>query len=327
MKRISVYVPQQAVIEAITPAYRLFKSANDFLLAMGKKPLFEVEYVGLQKNIRANDGEYLVKTNRLLEEVKRTDLVILPALYGDMGEAVKANERAIPWIRAMHRKGAEVASLCVGAFLLGATGLVDRKKCSTHWAYADAFRKQYPEVEVVASSVITQEGRVYSSGGANLLWNLLLYLLEKLADRRIAVLAAKYFAIDIDQDSQGAFTIFSGQKDHHDREVLRAQELIEKSCADRITIGRLADQVNVSRRSLERRFKNVTNHTVIEYLQRVRIEAAKRDFETSHKNVAEVMYEVGYADTKAFRDIFKRITGLTPLEYRNKYGRRYDYLN
>lgn len=319
MKKISVYVPQNAVIEAITPAYRLFNTANHFLQSMGKKPMFDVEYVGLQKNVSTNDGEYLVKTNRLLQEVKKTDLVVIPALYGNMQDAVKANSKAIEWLQQMHSRGAEIASLCVGAFLLGATGLVNGKKCSTHWAYYDEFIKTFPEVEITEGTVITDEGKIYSSGGANSLWNLLLYLLEKYANRDTAILAAKYFAIDIDRNNQGAFTIFNGQKDHKDKDVLKLQQYIEKRFANKLTIDELSKHAAMSRRSLERRFKEATHNTVIEYIQRVRMEAAKRNFEATRKNVNEVMYDVGYSDTKAFRDIFKRITGLTPVEYRNKY--------
>jgi len=321
MKRISIYVPQSAVIESISPPYRLFKMANELLAASGQKPLFEVEYIGQRKVIEANDGEYMVKMNRLLSEVRHTDLVIIPALYGNMREAVQINYMAVPWLQELHQSGTEIASLCLGAFLLGATGLVNQKQCSTHWAYCREFKELYPEVEVVEGSIITDEGNIYSSGGANSIWNLLLYLLEKYTDRNIAIMAAKYFAIDIDRNSQGAFMIFSGQKDHQDSEILKTQEFIEQNYADRHTIEDLASQINVSRRSFERRFKQATNNTVIEYIQRVRIESAKRSFEASRKNVSEVMYEVGYTDTKAFRDVFKRVTGLTPVEYRNKYSR------
>ena len=179
----------------------------------------------------------------------------------------------------------------------------------------------YPNVEVQDGGIITDEGGVYSSGGANSLWNLLLYLLEKYTSRDVAILAAKYFAIDIDRDNQGLFTIFTGQKDHNDHEILKAQLFIEENFAEKITTDDLASDVSVNRRSFERRFKEATNNTVIEYLQRVRIEAAKRSFEASRKNVSEVMYDVGYTDTKTFRDLFRRITGMTPIDYRNKYSR------
>lgn len=321
MKQVSVYVPEHAVIEAITPAYRTFTTANEFLKQSGKKPFFKVEYVGLKKTIYANDGEYAIKIDRLLKDIPKTDLIILPALYGDIDKAIAANSKAITWIKQMYAKGSEVASLCIGAFLLAETGLVNKKKCSTHWAYYDLFRSKYPEVEIADGSVITDEGRIYSSGGANSLWNLLLYLLEKYTDRNTAILVAKYFAIDIDRNSQAAFTIFTGQKDHHDKEILQAQNFIEKNYTEKISVDDLADHTAISRRSFERRFKTATNNTPIEYLQRVRIEAAKRSFEASRKNVSEIMYDVGYTDSKAFRDVFKKVTGLTPIEYRNKYAR------
>jgi transcriptional regulator GlxA family with amidase domain len=321
MKKISVLVPENAVIEAITPAYRLFRAANDFLLAQGKRPLFDVEYAAVKNSVTANDGEYAIRINRQLKDVKKTDLVVIPAIYGDVDAAIEANKNAIAWVQQVYAKGSEVASLCIGAFLLAETGLINGRKCSTHWAYYDLFRQKFPEVEIVDGSVITDEGRLYSSGGANSLWNLLLYLLEKYTDRDTAILASKYFALDIDRNSQAAFTIFTGQKDHHDEEILKAQHFIEKNYAEKVMVDELADKVAVSRRSFERRFKLATNNTPVEYMQRVRIEAAKRSFEASRKNVTEVMYDVGYTDTKAFRDVFKKITGLTPIEYRNKYSK------
>jgi transcriptional regulator GlxA family with amidase domain len=321
MKDISVFVPESAVMEAVSPAYRLFKTANDFLRASGQQPLFQVNFVGRNKIMAAQEGEYSIRMDRLMSETQRTNLIIIPALYGDMTRTVEANRDAIPWLVSMHNRGAEVASLCTGAFLLAATGLLDGKKCSTHWAYYKEFQDKYENVEIQDGGIITDEGGVYSSGGANSLWNLLLYLLEKYTSRDIAILAAKYFAIDIDRDNQGLFTIFTGQKDHHDREILKAQLFIEENFAEKITIDELASDVSVNRRSFERRFKEATSNTVIEYLQRVRIEAAKRSFEASRKNVSEVMYDVGYTDTKTFRDVFRRITGMTPIDYRNKYSR------
>lgn len=321
MKKISVYVPQSAVIEAISPPYRLFTSANDFLQASGKEAHFDVEFVGLSQDIRVQDGEYTVRIDRLLQEVDHTDLIVIPALYGDMTNAVQLNEKAIPWIQKHCRQGSEVASLCVGAFLLASTGLLAGKKCSTHWAYYNEFKEKFVDVEVVDGSIITDEGGVYSSGGANSLWNLLLYLLEKYTSRDIAILAAKYFAIDIDRDNQAAFTIFNGQKNHHDHEIQEAQTYIEGNFTEKITIDDLASKTAMNRRTFERRFKNATNNTIVEYIQRVRIEAAKRNFEATRKNVNEVMYDVGYTDTKSFRGVFKKITGLTPIEYRNKYSK------
>ncbi len=256
-----------------------------------------------------------------MKDVKKTDLVVIPALFGDMKTAIAKNQKLLPWINDPYDKGTEIASLCEGAFLLASTGLLNGKKCSTHWSFQNEFREMFPHVEVIDGSIITEEHRIYSSGGANSYWNLLLHLVEKFTDRPTAILASKYFAIDIDKKSQSAFAMFQGQKNHNDEIIKLTQEFIENHIHEKITIDVLADLVSLGRRSFERRFKVATNNSVLEYINRVKIETAKRSFETNRKNINEVMYDVGYTDTKAFRTIFKKITGLTPIEYRNKYNK------
>lgn len=314
-------MPESSVMQAIADPQYLFTVVNHFLISAGKEPLFDVELVGAKKEIKLNNGMYSIHTDRQLKDVAHTDLVIIPALFGDMPTAISKNKNLVPWIIEQHDKDAEVASLCLGAFLLASTGLLDGKKCSTHWGFTNEFREMYPEVTVVDGSIVTEEGRIYSSGGANSYWNLLLLLVEKYTDRETAVLASKYFAIDIDRSSQAAFAMFKGQKDHKDTEIKKAQEYIENNIHEKLSIDELSNIVAMGRRSFERRFKQATNNSVWEYIQRVKIEAAKRQFETSRKNINEVMYDVGYTDTKAFRDLFKKITGLTPIVYRNKYNK------
>ena len=322
MKNVTILVPETAVIEAVADPHYMFKAVNQFLRSTGKAPLFNVQLVGLTREIKLDNSLFSVHTDALLKDVKKTDLIFIPALSGDMETALKLNKNFIPWIIDQYSKGAEVASLCIGAFLLASTGLLKGKKCSTHWLSANEFRTMFPDVELVDGSIITEEQGIYSSGGANSYWSLLLYLVEKYTDRDTAILASKFFAVDINRDSQAAFMMFEGQKNHADKEILKAQEFIEINYHDKITVDVLADKFAVGRRSFERRFKKATNNTVVEYMQRVKIEAAKRSFETSRKNISEVMFDVGYTDTKAFRTIFKKITGLTPIEYRNKYNKQ-----
>jgi transcriptional regulator GlxA family with amidase domain len=319
--QISVFVPQHGVIEAITPAFRTFHTANEFLTAFGKKPIFKVEYVGLNEYVPANNGEYTVKTDRLLKDVSHTDLLIIPPTFGNTDAGIRANAEAIPYFKKLHENGASLASLCIGAFLLAETGLLNGKKCSTHWAHITEFKEKYPLIEVEDGAVITEHDNIYSSGGASSLWNLILYLVEKFSDRETAVMISKYFALDIGRDSQSQFAIFKGQKNHGDAGIQKVQAYIEENYEDKISIEDLVNLINVGRRTFERRFKDATTNTPIEYIQRVRIEAAKKFFEASRKNVTEVMYDVGYTDTKAFRDIFRKITGLTPIEYRNKFAK------
>jgi transcriptional regulator GlxA family with amidase domain len=322
MKNVSILVPESSVMQAIADPQYLFSAANQFLAASGKPALFKVELVGEKKEVKLNGGMFSVHTDRQLADTKKTDLVLIPALFGDMQTALSKNNMLIPWINEQYKKGAEVASLCVGAFLLASTGLLNGKKCSTHWGFQNEFREMFPDVEVLDGSIVTEENRIYSSGGAQSYWSLLLHLLEKYTDRETAILASKYFAVDIDRDSQSAFAMFKGQKNHADTAIKNAQLHIEKNIPEKISVDELADLACVGRRSFERRFKQATSNTVLEYIHRVKIEAAKRSFESSRKNINEVMFDVGYTDTKAFRMMFKKITGLTPIEYRNKYNKK-----
>jgi transcriptional regulator GlxA family with amidase domain len=322
MKHVSILVPQSSVIEAIADPRYMFAAVNQFLEAAGKPAMFNVQLVAVRPETRLENSVFSVHADVLLKDVKKTDLIFIPALSGNIKNALELNKELIPWIKDQYNGGAEVASLCIGAFLLASTGLLKGKQCSTHWLFANEFRNMFPDVELVDGSIITEEQGLYSSGGANSYWNLLLYLVEKYTNRDIAILASKFFAIEIDRDSQSAFMMFQGQKEHEDDEIKKAQEFIEENFQEKITVDELAGKFAIGRRSFERRFKKATNNSILEYMQRVKIEAAKRSFESSRKNINEVMFDVGYTDTKAFRTVFKKITGLTPIEYRNKYNKQ-----
>lgn len=321
MKHVSILVPESAVLAAIDDPRHVFSMVNGFFEAEGKPPVFNIKLVGLKKEVKLHNSSFSVHTDMLLDEVKKTDLIFIPAFDGKMETVLETNKDFIPWIVRQHEKGAEVVSLCVGAFLLAKTGLLDGKKCSTHWRAADEFRKMFPEIELVTDKIITEEQGIYTSGGATSYWNLLLYLVEKHTSRETAILTSKVFAIDIKRDSQSQFIMFKGQSEHADEDVKKAQKFIENNFQEKFTVDELSAKCALSRRSLERRFKKATSNTVSEYIRRVKIEAAKKSFETSRKNITEVMFDVGYSDTKAFRGTFKKITGMTPIDYRNRYNK------
>ncbi len=321
MKHVSILVPERAVLASIDDPRHMFTAVNEFLVSAGKSPLFTVQLVGLSSEIQLHNNSFTVHADSLIKDVKKTDLIFIPALSGDLENALIINQKFIPWIVNQYQQGAEVVSLCVGAFLLASTGLLSGKKCSTHWRFANKFRTMFPDVELVDDKIITAENGLYSSGGANSYWNLLLYLVEKYTDHEMAVLAAKVFAIEIDRKSQSPFMIFNGQNGHNDELIKKVQAFIEENYQDKLTVDQLSERFAISRRSFERRFKKSTNNTIAEYIQRVKIESAKKSFENSRKNISEVMYDVGYNDTKAFRVLFKKITGISPVNYKNKYSK------
>ena len=322
MKHICVALPEGAAsVGCIEGAVKLFSIANTFLGQQGSDPLFDVKLVAADKNPRLYDGIFSLVADHTAGADFPCDLLIIPAVNGDMNEVVRANSWLVDLARRKHFSGTEVASLCVGAFLLAATGLMSGKKCSTHWIAEKEFRLMFPDVIMVSQKIITDEKGLYSSGGANSFWNLLLYIMEKYTSRDMAILLAKYFEIDIGRENQSPFIMFLAQKQHQDDAIKQAQDFIESNFRSRLNVDELADRFALGRRSLERRFKKATTYTIAEYIQRVKVEAAKKSFETVSRNVNETMYEVGYTDTKAFRNLFRKHTGLSPQEYRNRYRR------
>jgi len=322
MKHISILIPEGEIsLSNIEATHKMFSKINEALDKMKKPPLFKIQLVGQNKETTISNGLFTIKPDMILSELTKTDLIIIPAVHGDVSKVLAANSDFLPWIIKQYKTGAEVVSLCIGAFILAATGLLKGRSCTTHWLAADEFRKLYPDVNLMPYKIITDEHGIYTSGGAYSSLNLILYLVEKFAGREMAIASSKMFEIDIERNSQSIFMMFHGQKDHDDETIKRAQQFIEQNYQGKITVDNLANMLALSRRHLERRFKKATSNTVVEYMQRVRVEAAKISLETIRENVNEVMYNVGYTDTKAFRIIFKKITGLSPIEYRNKYNK------
>jgi len=328
MKHVSILIPRgHTSLVNIEGTYQIFCNVNDILLELGKPIFFDVHLVGLTKKTKQTTGLFTINPDLLIDDVNKTDLIIIPAIHGDVLKVIENNKEFIPWIVSNYNNGSEIASFCIGSFFLAATGLLKGKKATTHWRFAEKFRKMYPEVNLLDDKIITEEKRIYTSGGAYSYLNLLLYLIEKYTGREVAVLIAKTFMIDINRNSQSPFIMFKGQKDHNDDLIIRTQEFIETNFRDKITVEELASMFALSKRNLERRFKKATSNTVAEYIQRVKVEAAKMNLEFTRKNINEIMYEVGYLDSKAFRNLFKKITGITPIEYRNKYYKNMVLLN
>lgn len=320
MKHISIIVPEgDCSITNIEGCHQIFSEVNTFLARRGQQPVFNIQLVGLNKDARIKKGLFSIHPDAVIADIAHTDLIIVPAIQGKMKDALALNQPFVPWLVQQYKQGAALASLCIGSFLIASTGLLNGKNCATHWISANDFRTKFPEVNLVTDQIITDENGIYTSGGAYSSLNLILYLVEKFAGREMAVLCSKVFQIEIDRNSQSAFMIFNAQKDHDDEPVKKAQEYIEQNYQEKISVDQLASMFAIGRRNFERRFKKATANTVVEYMQRVKIEAAKMSLESSRENVNEVIYNIGYSDPKAFRTTFKKITGLSPMQYRSKY--------
>lgn len=322
MKHLTILVPDgENNLSSIVGAYKIFSRANAYWKEDKRKDLFTIQLAGISKKVHFYDGLFTVNPHTYISAIKKTDLVIIPSLNHNYQKTVKANEALITWLEQQYKNGAAIASICTGAFLLAAAGLLDGKRCSTHWSAADNFRKMFPRVKLETDQLITDENGIYTNGGAYSFLNLIIYLVEKYYDRQTAIFCSKVFQIEIDRNTQSTFAIFTGQKSHGDEMVQQAQLYIEQNLGEKIAVEHLSAQFAVGRRNFDRRFIKATGNTPLEYTQRVKIESAKKALESSRRTVNEVMYEVGYSDVKAFREVFRKITGISPLEYRSRYNK------
>ena len=251
------------------------------------------------------------------------DLVIIPAMRFDKIELVINREkRLVKWLQDQYMQGAELASICVGAFLLASTGLLTGKRATTNWLFADLFRKKFPYVELEDDKVIVDQGRLYSCGGAFSFTSFMIYLIEKFCGHEEAITASKILMINVHEQPQSAFSIFKFQHEHADDVIEKSQLFMEKNYRQPLTLEDLAGRSNMSVRNFIRRFEQATTNTPFEYLQRVRIEAAKKFLETRKDGVEQVASRCGYEDVDYFRKIFKRYVSMTPKAYQEKYGRK-----
>ena len=320
MKNVTIVIPNGEMnLSTITGSLDILTSANAHWRRMGHESLMEVRIAGFMTQVELSAGYFSVHPVDI-KKIRKTDLLIIPAVAYHENLA-KENLTLIRWIRQQYKNGAEIATMCSGAFLLASTGLLEGRTCSTHWAWAADFKRMFPDIDLRADKLITSENGIYTNGGAYSFLNLMLLLVEKYFDRQTAIYCSKMFQIDTDRTSQAPFFIFQSQKNHGDELVCKAQTYIEKNLTEKISIGKLAVKLAVSRRNFDRRFIKATGNTPVEYLQRVKVEAAKNALEKGRKSIYEIMYEVGYSDDQAFRDVFRKITGLSPLDYRARYNK------
>ncbi|MHA4844328.1 GlxA family transcriptional regulator [Flavitalea antarctica] len=318
MTKLAILLARNHRLLSMAAMLDMFETVNLYGKEQSGVPFFEislfhtsdtdpVKYPGYQNNHIQNSG--------------KQDLIFLPAFGNvDPRAAVTDNREAIEWLQKQYKEGAAVASFCTGAFLLAATGLLNNRRATTHLQSVSAFVKAFPDVIMQSRAVVTEDDNVYTSGGATSSWHLMLKLVENYCGRDIAIRAAKYFAIDMDREQQSYFSTFLPSKNHGDELVSLVQQKISQSFNTSNTIEQLLVEVPASRRNLVRRFKLATGITPIEYLQKTRIEAAKKLLEQSRQSILEVMLETGYNDLKSFRQLFKKTVGLSPKAYREKFN-------
>jgi len=248
----------------------------------------------------------------------KPDVVIIPGIL-NLDVTLESNRDVIGWLREQYDRGCILAAVCSGSLLLSATGLLDGRQATTHWAMVNEFRKRFPRVHLDPDALITDEDNLICSGGYNSFLDLSIYLVEKLCGSTVALECAKVFVHDPGRRSQAPYYVFNAPHDHGDNQILRIQKLLEKEYRKNFDFNELAKEYGMGRRTLERHFKKATRETPLVYLQRVRIEHAKHLLETGTASLDEISYQVGYMDSGFFRKLFVKYTSLRPSEYRERF--------
>ena len=316
MIETGLLITKQNRLLSIAAILDVFETVNKFYTSNGQENPFNITLL----NTRDDEYSLMGYQSECIDDTAPKDLILIPAFNTDnIQEAIYENREFLPWIINEYKQGAEIATFCTGAFLLGATGLLNGKVATTHVDACNGFASAFPAIKLKADKTVTEDGRLYTSGGATSTFHLLLHLIQKYCGADKAIRTAKFFAIDMDRDSQSYFSTFQPFHNHHDELVASAQQKIESNYGDACTIEEIIKDIPASRRNIVRRFKQVTGITPIEYLQHTRIEAAKKLLEQTDKQMTEVIYTSGYNDPKAFRKIFRKSVGMTPTEYREKF--------
>ncbi|MCP4243418.1 MAG: helix-turn-helix domain-containing protein [bacterium] len=290
-------------------------------IVMGEPPRREFDV-----KIVTADGQPITALNNIpviptcsMHDVADVDLIVIPSqgFFYDIESDV--HRQRVDWMTRWYEKGADLASICAGAFVLASTGLLDGRKATTHWGLANQFRERFPKVDLRTDIMVTEEDRLFCGGGITADLNLSLHLIEKYCGRETALQGSRCMLVDPDRTSQATFAAFIPKKDHEDNEILRAQETIEGGYKENIKMDAVAKQAGMSLRQFNRRFKSATGETAVKYLQHTRVEAAKVLLVTSGRAFDEIAPMVGYENVSFFRRVFKSSTGTTPAEFRRKF--------
>ncbi len=313
--QIAVLQYPNAVMSSVVGPYDMFSQVNDLVQSFRpdiELPKVEVSIVQLSE----------------IDDHTNYDLVVLPAMqFTHIDNVIRNSQQLTPWLKKQYKNGAEIASICLGAFLLAESGLLDNLSATTHWLGAGLFKARYPKVKLVDDKFITDFRRIYTSGGAFSFTTLVIYLIDKYFGNEVAILLSKVFLIHLHNSQQTSYKILAFQKQHNNEAIETVQNFIEHNIEKTITVEALAEKAGMSVRTFMRNFKKATGDTPNAYIQKVRVEMAKKMLESSEERIEQISLLVGYNDFASFRKTFKKTVGLNPSEYKRLYNRPFTQVN
>lgn len=299
-------------------ALEMLTAANLF----AADPVFDVVTASLDgKPVDTLRGQTL-NAEAALGDIKHTDLVLIPGFLFTLRESLPGFGRYSDWLRRQHAQGAVIATMCTATFLLAEAGLLAGARATTHWLFADLFRKRYPEVRLNERETLCEDNRFITSGGASAAMDLLLHLIRRHGSLELAQKCSRYLLIDSARSEQSVYVLWSMPKSHGDNDILRVQNWLEEHYAAPLAIDELAQRFGFGVRNFMRRFKEATGYTPLAYLQTLRVEKAKQLLESTRMSLDSITFKVGYEDSNSFRRLFQQRVGLLPASYRKKFQPR-----
>jgi transcriptional regulator GlxA family with amidase domain len=323
---VSLIAIPDAFISTLTGIHDVMSS---FRMLAGKdasipeQPPFKVEIVGTVAGRVALVGGISIEASRGIDEITTTDIIIVPSvLLADAGWQTGRYPKLVEWVSRMHAQGALLCSACSGVFLLAETGLFDGYETTIHWGYTDAFARTFPKIPLYPERVLIVSGereQLISSGSSMTWHDLVLYLIARHVGAAAAQTVARLFALQWHHDGLAPYIVFQGRKDHGDAIVADAQTWLSTHFSVGSPVEEMVRRSGLAERTFKRRFTQATGFAPIDYVQRLRIEDAKRRLERTDVSADEISWQVGYEDPAFFRRLFKRVTGLTPGAYRKRF--------
>lgn len=309
---------------ALTGALDLFSFTGvswQRFLGQAIQPRFKVQIASLNgANIRCSN-RLIMQAHCDIKKITECDLLLIPTIGDSIDKVLASNRELISHLQRLADTQTDIASNCSGAFLLAEAGLLQGKSATTHWGYASKFKQDYPEVDLQPKQFVTQSDNIFCAAGGSAFYDLALLLIERYCGREVSAQVAKTQVIDKKIGDQSSYTNATLHSPHSDPVVTRIQHYIEQHYTESLQVNELAALVNITPRTLNRRFQACLSMRPIEYIQAVRIEQAKRLLESADVSIKTLAYQVGYHDLSSFSRLFKRATNLTPKAYQQKFSR------
>ena len=283
--------------------------------------LFQVQIASLDgKSIQCING-IQIQADVAFEDIQTTDVIVVPTIGASIEQIIMQHREVIEFLKYADQQQWTIVGMCTGNFFLAEAGVLNQRVATTHWGFKALFEQRYPKVDLKTDQLITRSEHIYCAGGGLAWFDIGLHLIERFYGFDIAIQTAKSFVIDYRRGSQLSYSIMRISSIHHDELIERIQQWIEIHFSEPISIEGLAQQFNVTLRTLIRRFKAALGLPPIHYIQTIRIEAAQKRLEETEQSIDLIMQSVGYLDPSSFRRLFRKKTGLTPLEYRRRFSR------